>query len=324
MNSLIKFFVRSCACFGAMTYAADAPKLKVIGWSKNANLGANVSYSSSEGVVGQTDGSSQTYGLNVKSGFDHGTEHDEWRNSLSVLENTSKTPSIPRFVKSGDEVKFNTAYLYNFASLPTIGPYISGELSAPIFKGEDVRATPTVYRYKLKDGSAGGAFNGTSAKLTDGFKPLNTKESIGFYWKPVQEDRIKVEGRLGFGALQIAAAGQYALDGTNDANEVVLKELSNVNQAGLEASLAVKGKVNDVSTYEAGVDALVPFINDKAAGDNRDAFRLTNVDGFVKYSSNITAWMALAYDYKLKIQPQLVHRAQQIHMVVLNINYNLF
>jgi hypothetical protein len=33
---------------------------------------------------------------------------------------------------------------------------------------------------------------------------------------------------------------------------------------------------------------------------------------------------AIGYDYKLKIQPQLVDRTQQIHMFVLNINYNLF
>src|ERR1035437_4961173 len=98
---------------------ADAPAAKVMGWSKNANLGANLSFSSSQDVVGQTDGSSQIYGLNLKGGLNRVSEHDEWRNTLSVLENTSKTPSVPRFIKSGDELKFNTIYLYSIESYPT-------------------------------------------------------------------------------------------------------------------------------------------------------------------------------------------------------------
>jgi hypothetical protein len=309
--------------YGVGAVAADAPAAKVMGWSKNANLGANLSYSSSQDVVGQTDGSTQVYGLNLKGGLNRGSEHEEWRNTLSILENTSKTPSIPRFVKSGDEFKFSTSYLYNFADHSTVGPYISGEVSAPLFKGEDVRQGPTNYRQIHKDKTEH-AFAGTSAPLTDAFRPLNLKESIGAFWKPVEEENVKVEGRLGFGALQILADGQYAAGGTNPAGEILLNELSSVNQGGLEASLSVKGKVDERSTYEAGADALIPFINNKAGDDRRDAIGLTNIEGFAKYSSNITSWMALAYDYKLKIQPQLVERAQQIHMVVLNINYNLF
>ena len=60
------------------------------------------------------------------------------------------------------------------------------------------------------------------------------------------------------------------------------------------------------------------------SGDDREPIRLTNIDAFVKLSSNVTKWASFGYDYKLKIQPQLVDRAQQIHMFVVNVNYNLF
>ena len=310
--------------FSVITFAEEAPKPKVMGWSKNANLGANLSFSSSQDVVGQTDGSSQTYGLNLKGGLDRNSTRDEWRNTLSVLENTSKTPSVPRFIKSGDELKTKTIYLYSLENYPTVGPYVSGELSTPMFNGEDVRNTTTTYQVVRKDKTNGNTFQGTSAHLTDGFKPLTTKESIGAFWKPVQEENLKVEGRLGLGALQISADGQYALGGANAAGNVVLNELSSVSQAGLEAAIAVKGKIDEKSTYEGGLETLTPFINNKDDGDNRDSFRLTNIEGFLKYNSQITSWASLTYDYKLKIQPQLVDRAQQIHMIVLNFNYNLF
>ena len=56
------------------------PPAKVMGWSKSANMGGNVSFTSSQDVVGQTDGSSQTYGVNIKGALNHNTERAEWRN----------------------------------------------------------------------------------------------------------------------------------------------------------------------------------------------------------------------------------------------------
>jgi hypothetical protein len=296
---------------------------KVLGWTKNANLGANLSFSSSQDVVGETDGSSQTYGLNLKGGLIRMSEQDEWRNTLSLLENTTKTPGTPQFLKAADELKMTTIYLYNWPSRPDMGPYVRGELAAPIFIGQDIHATSQTYQAVHRDQSTS-YFNGTSARLTDGFKPMTTKESVGAFWKAVQKENLKVEARLGFGALQINADGQYASKGPNAAGNIELDELSNVSQVGLEAAIGIKGKVDERSTYESGVEILSPFINNKAANDSRDAIALTNVDGFLKFNTNITSWAAFSYDYKLKIEPQLVNRAQQLHMLVLNVNYNVF
>jgi hypothetical protein len=303
--------------------AQSPPEPKVMGWSKAANVGANFSFTSSQDVVGQTDGSSQTYGLNFKGSLNRNRERDEWRNGLSLLENTSKTPTVPRFVKSGDELKLESIYLYALEAHPDFGPYVKAEAAAPLFKGEDVRSVPQTYRVIHKDGT-NDVFQGTSARLTDGLRPLTTKESVGAFWKAVQKEDMKVEARLGFGAMQVNANGQFAVKGANPAGETELNELSSVSQAGLEAALGIKAKLDERTSYEAGVETLTPFINDKAAGDTRDAFRLTNIDGFAKFSSHLNSWASLTYDYKLKIQPQLVDRAQQIHMVVLNVNYNLF
>lgn len=303
--------------------AQDKPKEekpKVMGWSKSANLGVNLSFSSSQDVVGQTDGSSQTYGVNLKSGWNHNTERAEWRNEGVLTGTTTKTPSVPRYVKSADELKISSIYLYSLEKYPKIGPYARVEAAAPVFKGEDVRSAPKTYRY-LHDNST---VTESSVQLTEGFKPLTTKEAVGFFYKPVQEERLKIEARVGFAAQQISADGQFAVKGVNSAGEVELNRLSDVNQAGSEIAVSVKGKANETSTYEVGAEAMTPFVNNKKSGDDRDALRLTNIDAFVKLSSNITSWASFGYDYKLKIQPQLVDRAQQIHMVVINMNYNLF
>ncbi|MBX3020918.1 MAG: hypothetical protein KF799_04515 [Bdellovibrionales bacterium] len=300
--------------------AADGPR--VLGWSRSGSLGVNISLSSSQDVVGQTNGSSQTYGSQIKGNLNHLREVDEWKNELALRQSTTKTPNVPRFVKSDDEMKLTSMYLYFLPSNPKIGPYVRAEAAAPIFKGEDVRADVKTYRLKHLDASSPDSVtSGTSLRLTDGFKPLTTKEAVGFFYRPVHNEKLHVETRLGFAGQQIAANGQYAVSGVNAAGEVEVKELENVSQAGLEAGLSVKGKVDEKTTYELGADTLTPFINNKAAGDRRDAWRLTNVDGFFKLTSKVTDWASFGYDYKLKIQPQLVDRAQQIHMVVINITY---
>lgn len=306
----------------AAAATSTPPPEKVMGWSKAANLGVNLSFTSSESVVGQTDGSSQTYGTSLKGSLNRLSETDEWRNSFSILASTTRTPSIPRYIKSSDEAKLESLYLYPISGYPRLAPYVRGEVSAPIFKGEDVRGTASTYRITNRP-PADQLVTGTSLRLTDGFKPVTSKEGVGALYKAVDTDRLKVEARSGFGALQINAANQLAVQGTNEAGEIVVNELTDINQAGLELGLFAKGKIQEQSGYEIGVETLTPFINNKVAGDDRDAIGLTNIDGSVKLSSNINNWAAFGYDYKLKIQPQLQVPAQQIHMLVLNINHNL-
>ena len=100
--------------------------------------------------------------------------------------------------------------------------------------------------------------------------------------------------------------------------------LNDINQAGIEAAAGVKGLISDNSSYEASVSVLTPFINNKASDDDRSAINLTDVEGNIKLTSKINSWSSFGYDYKLKMQPQLLERAQQIHLLTLNVNYNIF
>lgn len=321
----IKSSLLIISAFSAATALAQGPQQDPppLGWQKSAKLGTNLSLSSSQDVVGQTDGTSETYGLNLKAEFNRRSANDEWRSEGSLISATTKTPSISRFVKSNDELKLGTMYLRYFNESKTFGPYARAEASAPMFKGEDVQSSPKVYRINGKYGASNVTSPQTSLRLTDGFHPLNTKEALGVFWKAVDKEKLKVEARIGAAALQIQANGQYTSKGTNGAGEVVINELENVNQLGLETAVSVKGKVDEKSSYELGLESLTPFVNNKSSNDDRDAFRLTNIDGFIKLTSNITSWASFGYDYKVKLQPQLVERAQQTHMIVLNISYNL-
>lgn len=300
-----------------------------LGWNKRASAGGNLAFASSKSVVGQTDGSSETYGLNAQIEFVRFGPRDEWKNSLSVTQATSRTPALAGFVKANDELRLQSAYLLSFfdegsddpRADPSFGPYARVEAVAPIFAGQDVRASSQTYRVARGD-SASEIVNGTSLKLTDGFRPLTTKESTGVFWRPHQGERFKLEARLGAAALQVLADGQLAIRGTNAAGEIEVIQLSNVSQAGFEAALGFSGAIDEKSKFEGGLEVLAPLYVRRAAGDVRSALELTNLDAFVKLSSSITDWAFFAYDYRLKIQPQLVSAAQQIHLITLNAKHD--
>ncbi len=298
---------------------------RTLGWNRAANLGLNLSFSSSQDVVGQTDGSSETYGTNLKSSFNHVTEDAEWRNTVTLLETITKSPAVPKFVKSNDDFRLESLYLYSIPSQPRIGPYARVEAATPLFKGEDVQATDQSYVIQDTAGTVvTGPFTAGTVRLTDPFRPLTTKESVGFFWKASEDENKKLLLRVGFGALQIRADGQYALSGKDPAGNIIVRELDDVSQAGLELGFSLKGRFDEKTSFEAGADSLTPFINNQLKSDNRSALRLTNVEGFAKLTSNITPWASFGYDYRMKLQPQLVDRVQSIHMMVLSINYNLF
>ena len=297
---------------------------KPMGWSPTANLGMNAAFSSSSNVVGQANGSSQTYGTSLDGSYNYLSATSEWQNSFSYSGATTKTPAIRAFVKSRDELKIESLYLYKIPSTPDLGPYVKVSMKTPMFWGEDVRGTPVTYTITRRDNSTSTVANATRFKLTDGFKPMTTRESTGAFWKATENARLRIDVRLGVGAEQVAASGQYAVTGTNDNGTVGISELRDISQLGIEAAIAAKGMIDEKSAWSIGLETLTPFITTKDASDRRDPLRLTVVDGYAKLTNTITSWASLSYDYKLTLQPQLVDVVQQSHLFVLNVNYNLF
>ena len=105
----------------------------------------------------------------------------------AFLKRPRAPPSLPTFIKANDEARIETTYLYSLPSLPEIGPYVNGLVSAPIFAGQDVRAASTTYLVQ-RNGQPQETVTGQSLRLTDGFKPLTTKESLGGFWKSRRYD----------------------------------------------------------------------------------------------------------------------------------------
>ena len=103
------------------------------GWHPKLGLGLDLSFSSSSSVVGQEDGDTLTIGGKVDSGVTLKRNRSEWRQQLKLTGKTAKTPTLPRFVKSADELKYESLYLYSLESNPKLGPYFRVAAEAPVF-----------------------------------------------------------------------------------------------------------------------------------------------------------------------------------------------
>ncbi len=296
---------------------------KVLGWKPELSLAGNLSFTSNDQVIGQQSGDTTTLGANLNGGLNYSQERYEWRNSLKVLAANTKTPNIPRYVKSTDELKLESIYMYTLEAVPWLGPYARASAETSLFVGEDTRESATTY--SITRGSAAPETASTATlRLTDPYKPLTTRQSVGAFAKISTSQDLQLEARLGFGAIQVAAAGQLSLDDKKNTPEIEVKELKDFTQAGLEGGLTFKGLIDEKTSYSLGAEFLTPFIKDLEPGDDRDSLELTNYEVIAKLSSKVVSWLSVNYEYKLKKQPQLLDKNQTQHAVLLSLSYTLF
>jgi hypothetical protein len=294
------------------------------GWDFTASVGSSISFNDNRKVVGQPDGASWLMGLNFAGAADMLYGKHEWRNSLTIKESFSRTPLIDEFVKSSDELKLESLYIYRFLP-PWLGAFGRFALETALLEGEDMRASETLYKVSRLDGTVD-EHKGERLLLTDAFQPLKLKESLGLVYTPISGDKISLEARLGFGARHVLADDQFAItddDATADVIEVT--ELESFNQAGAEAVLSAWGKLAGKRvTYKVSAEAMTPFLHgDLPAGDDRGAMDLTNIELLAKLSFKLVEWASLDYEFKALREPQLVDEWQLQNNLLLTFSFSL-
>lgn len=271
------------------------------GWFPKLTLGASLSLSSNSNVVGQADGSSWTIGLNLLGRMDYLESVHDWRNTLKLQEVLSRTPVIDDWVKTVDQLLFESVYYLRVSE--TVGPFVSFKLETSLFEGTDLRAAPVTY-VAASDATVLAA-TATRLKLTDGFQPLTLKEAIGAFYTPVKEKRIEVDIRAGFGAQQTFAEGGLVLADVGDTPEIEVARLEDFVQGGFVVGVEAGGQFEEGRVaYSARAEVMFPIINDDDA--DRSVIDLTNVDLATKISFKLFSFATLDYEFKAFRLPALV------------------
>jgi hypothetical protein len=301
------------------------------GWIARVSTAATMSFANNSNVVGQVDGSSFAFGLKFDGTLDLNRGKHEWRNSLGVLGAVTRTPVIDAFVKTSDNFALESIYLFH--ALTMFGPFARATLNTAMFRGTDVRAVKTDYFVTHLDGSITEK-QATELPLTDPFKPLTLKQSVGLFVQPYQSEPITIELRGGAGAQEVLANGQLAIQPSPppmpgkpfDPFRADVKQLQDVNQIGGELALSLWGSfVAKKLTYKANADAMTPFVHSPLPpGDGRSAFALTNVQIDGALSFHLVDWAAIDYQLKAIRQPQLVDafQVQNTLLVTFGLTYS--
>ncbi|MEO5729071.1 MAG: hypothetical protein ABI134_30545 [Byssovorax sp.] len=287
------------------------------GWSPRLALGATASFGDNRSVVGQTDGGTLAFGLKFDVGLDYRRGGHEWRNTLNLAEGMTRTPVIPVFVKSVDQLAVESIYLYHVT--PWFGPFARATMLTSMFRGADIRPAPVTYEIARVTGEVESV---TASRLTlsEPFHLMTLKQSLGPFLRPVEREMINVEIRAGLGAQETIAKGQLAIT-DDDSPEIEVKELANVNQLGVQAAADVWGTISDKRViYRVGVDVMLPLLRTSlVAGDNRSTLDLMNVEMGGQLSFKLVEWASLDYQIKAIREPQVLDAFQVRNSLLLTL-----
>lgn len=300
------------------------------GWSQTLKIGTNVSLGRSDHWIGQTNGGSTTLGLSFDGHLNYKGKRNEWRSVLRVLEASTKNPRFPRHVKSSDEITIEGIYLRSLEKYYWIGPYVRVKVQTSLFKEEDIRSESYTYRTLDPSGTVVHSKTTNTFRLTDGLRPINFKESAGFFVEPYEMEKVTVEFRLGMGAVQVIADHQFSIDSVDLVDRIIeVTQLESYHQMGVEFALSVEGQIGGKSSYESGYEILIPFSFQHPSFDgnhlnDRDAFEWANHDFFAKLSTKLYKYISLSCEYRLRKQPLLLDKTQAQSLALVNFTYTLF
>ena len=299
--------------------AKNQPKatgLKKDGIKPFLGVTANGTMNNNSSVIGQTDGTTFIFGVSLNGSLDVLQGNNEIGLTLELNEQFSRTPIIDRFIKSGDLLKIDAGYLYHISK--TWGPFASALMKTAILDGYDERVTDVTYSLD------GRTEDGDRIKLTSSFAPMLFKETFGLFYKPIDSKMVSLETKVGFGAIEVMADGNYVLaDDAATKDLIELKTLESYNQAGASLYLKAKGGIDLAGqklTYETYFDLLMPFIYDAPGKSSMD---LTNMEYSLTISTKLFALLGIKYQLKMVKQPQLLDKWQVQNNIFLDLSYIL-
>jgi hypothetical protein len=305
----------------SVLHAQDAVPFQ--GWDRNWKLGSNLSFNDNRSVIGKPEGMLTTFGFQSDAGISFLQGQHEWKNTLNLKLTFSRDPVVKEFTKPADALTFDSIYLYTLPEIPWLGFFGRGGLETSIFKGFDVQPEEKTYEIRRRSG----AIENKTAKsldLTDPLKPLTLKESLGVFARPFQQPKAQLEIKTGAGARQTFARSQFIVRDDAATGLIEVEELKNLYQLGSEVSAELKGDPTPLIEYRFFGEVLTPFVTNKASGDNRNPWELSNMEFAALANLKIASWATLSYEYKATKTPQLLDKFQFSQALLLNFGYEVF
>ena len=295
------------------------------GWTKSLSLGANISLNHSSKVVGQPDGSTFQFGVQLQGAANWKSGDHEWTNRLSLIHTQTQTPQIESFVKTADELEIRSMYLYSIPGMDWMGPFARFRLSTAVAPGYLVYSEDTRINAIPTDGTPTSQILQAQRRLkvTDGFEPLILRESAGMFIRAVRKKDVQVTVTAGVGAQETLVGEGYVVSNTDTPGVVELTQLQDRNTIGAELELDANGAFNELVTWAFNANMLYPFYTDPTLDPEPEALDsiITTVSG--KLSVKLADWASLDYTLSAKRDPTVTDEWQVQNGLLLTSSFNL-
>ncbi len=321
--------VASCAQPAAAGEIIDKDVPKVVeaskkapqGWRWHVNLGSSTSMTHNRRVVGSQDGFNFTLGVLADFSTAYRAGSHEWTLSASLAEALTKTPSIDLFIKTQDEFKLATAYLYHFESLGWLAAFVDVSMTTQVLPGYDARAADVTVRRIATDGSHvdEAAAAQTRIDLTDPFEPLRLKEVVGLDARPIERDAFSAQFRLGAGTVQLFSRGGYVESDNGDTPELELVQIESYQQVGAEAQAHLGGHLNELVTWSTDGTFFQPLYS--TLHRSLSGIDLLTIDLAAKLSVKLSSWASLDYVLTARRDPLVLDDWQVQNAVLLTAGF---
>ncbi len=127
-------------------------KKKDQGWDFLLTPALSTALASNYKVVGQPEGASVSIGANVDAGAAMRYDVHEWRNTLKITEQWTRTPVLDEFTKSTDIFKLESIYLFHL--IDWLGPFAQLNLDATLIESFAVQPEMSTWQITYQDGSS--------------------------------------------------------------------------------------------------------------------------------------------------------------------------
>ena len=302
---------------GALKNGSDAKKQ---GWDFTLTLSANLALAQSSNVVGQPEGVSYLIGVGATSGLEYLDGPHEWKNTLSILESFSKTPSLDQVSKANDVVRLESLYSYYFTGWA--GAFGRASLETAVLNTQDLRPSPVDYLVTgggQPDEIAAGRKVLTLAKA---FSPLTITQSLGLVAKPLDLEPALLTIRVGGGGRETLASGVLIVADKPTTTQIDVSRVTDVLQAGVEGAVGIAGKLPEQRiSYGADFGLLIPLANNDVL--NRSSIDLMRIAFAANVNFSMFEWLGLTYQFRVTNDPQLVKDVQVQNNFFLTFKYDL-
>jgi hypothetical protein len=294
--------------------------VRINGWSGKTEINAGVNLSANDKVIGESDGSSTTVLGKIAARLDYNRDYHEFRNEITAVEGTLKTTTSNAFDKLSDSLTDEQLYIYHLQKPDWLSLFGRFYLATSLFQGIDTRPAAATYSIARTNGTVD-TVTGDSLRLTQGFSPLETRQSLGATASAASGTALKWDGRVGYEFRQYRAEGQFALSDNPATPAVEVKELSNLTQSGVELSSTLEGVLSDKSlSYKLKAEWMLP-VTTSGPTEGRSGIQLLNSEYSAQVDFKLSEIINLTYEFKLLRQPQLIDVAQVSQILVLSVHH---